>query len=65
LHAAGRGLDAPDIVDVRAALSRVDRVSGRAPWLGSGGERLRMRYMADDDGLRRVVAWNYRAAPEE
>lgn len=60
LHAAGRGADVPGIVDLRAALSRVDRVSGRAPWIGSGGERLRMRYMAIDDGLRRVIAWNYR-----
>lgn len=60
LHAAGRGEDVPGIVDVRAALSRVDRISGRAPWLGSAGERLRMRYMAIDDGLRRIVAWNYR-----
>jgi lysine-N-methylase len=60
LHAAGRGADVPGIVDVRAALSRVDRISGRAPWIGSAGERMRMRYLAMDDGLRRVVAWNWR-----
>lgn len=60
LHAAGRGADVPNLADVRAALSRVDRISGRAPWLGSAGERLRMRYLSMDDGLRRVIAWNYR-----
>ncbi|MBL9119394.1 MAG: YkgJ family cysteine cluster protein [Phycisphaerae bacterium] len=59
LHAAGRGADVPGIVDLRAALSRVDRISGRAPWIGSAGERLRMRYLAMNDGLRRITAWNY------
>jgi lysine-N-methylase len=61
LHAAGRGADVPGIVDVRAALSRVDRISGRAPWIGSAGERLRMRYLSIDDGLRRIIAANWRA----
>ncbi len=60
LHAAGRGAEDVGIVDVRAALSRVDRVSGRAPWLGSAGERLRIGWFAMEDGLRRVIAWNYR-----
>ena len=59
LHAAGRGADVAGILDLRAALSRVDRISGRAPWIGSAGERMRMRYLAMDDGLRRVVAWNW------
>lgn len=65
LHAAGNGADIPGIADLRAALSRVDRISGRAPWIGSAGERLRMRYMALDDGLRRVVAASWRPTSDE
>lgn len=56
LHGAGRGLNAIDIVAVRAALGRVDRTAGRAPWLGSAGETLRLRYLRLDDGLRRLLA---------
>jgi hypothetical protein len=40
---------------VRAALSRVDRASGRAPWIGSRAERLRLGYLRIDDGLRRIL----------
>ncbi len=54
-HAAACGRDAPSIVDARAALGRVDRASGRAPWLGSRAEALRLRYLCEDDGLRRVL----------
>jgi len=62
LHAAGRGGDTVDIHDVRAALSRIDRMSGRAPWLGSYGETMRVEWFTMDDGLRRIIAWNFRDA---
>ncbi len=54
-HAAGEGRDvvAPD--SVGEALGRIDRSSGRAAWLGTAAERLRLRYLAADDGLRRLV----------
>jgi hypothetical protein len=45
--------------DVAAAVGRIDRTSGRAPWLGSRSERLRLRYLAIDDGLRRTVRWSW------
>ena len=44
-----------DIIDVRAALGRVDRTHGRAKWLGSSAERLRLIYLQMDDGLRRLA----------
>jgi len=65
LHAAGRvgrpaATDAPGgslgIVDVRAALGRIDRTAGRAKWLGSSAERLRLAYLNMHDGLRRLLA---------
>jgi len=55
LHAAGHQRPSIDIVDVRAALGRIDRAAGRAPWLGSAIERMRLRFLQMDDGLRRVV----------
>lgn len=66
LHAAGRadttsGPIPIDIVDVRAALGRVDRTAGRAKWLGSTGERLRLGYLNMDDGLRRLLQRYWRA----
>lgn len=54
-HAAARGRDVPTIDDVRAAVGRVDRASGRAPWLGSRPEAMRLSFLAIDDGLRRVL----------
>jgi lysine-N-methylase len=56
LHAAGHDRDAIDLPGVQAALGRVDRTAGRAPWLGSAAERLRLRYLAGGDGYRRLVA---------
>lgn len=65
LHAAARIADAATeahdtpratIVDVRAAVARVDRTAGRAPWLAIAPERLRLSYLALDQGLRRVCA---------
>lgn len=54
-HAAGLGLDGAGIDSVGEALGRIDRARGRAVWLGSAGERLRLRYFSADDGLRRLV----------
>jgi len=62
LHATGRENDGEGtppsvrLVDVRAALGRIDRASGRAKWLGSAAERLRLGYLGLDDGLRRIFA---------
>jgi lysine-N-methylase len=54
-HAAGEGKAAVDLASVAESLGRIDRARGRAVWLGSAGERLRLRYFAADDGLRRLV----------
>ena len=53
--AAKRGHEHATLDDVRDALGRVDRHAGRAPWLGSVGERLRLEYFRLDDGLRRIM----------
>ncbi len=58
--AAGRGAAEGTIEDVRRALGRVDRSSGRAKWLGSAGERLRLGYLVRNDGLRRTLAEAWR-----
>ena len=58
-HAAGEGTAAVDLASVAEALGRIDRARGRAVWLGSAGERLRLRYFAADDGLRRLVRANW------
>ena len=55
-HAAASGRAAPALADVRAAIGRVDRTCGRAPWLGSRAESMRMGFLRIDDGLRRVLA---------
>jgi lysine-N-methylase len=57
--AASRGHAHATVDDVRDALGRIDRHAGRAPWLGSVGERLRLEYFRLDDGLRRVVRESY------
>jgi lysine-N-methylase len=54
-HAAGCHRTALTIADVRAAVGRVDRHAGRAPWLGSGGERLRIRYLHTVEAWRGLV----------
>lgn len=56
LHAAGVKWQEIAIEDVRAALGRVDRTAGRAKWLGTSAERLRLAFLNMDDGLRRVSA---------
>jgi lysine-N-methylase len=58
LCASSRG-PGVSLEDVVAAVGRIDRTSGRAPWLGSRPERLRLRYLALDDGLRRTVRWSW------
>jgi lysine-N-methylase len=58
-HAAGERKPATDLPSVAEALGRIDRARGRAVWLGSAGERLRLRYFAADDGLRRLVRANW------
>jgi lysine-N-methylase len=55
LHAAGAARAEPMLADVRAALGRVDRASGRAPWIGSRAERMRLSFLRIDDGLRRIL----------
>lgn len=60
VHAVGRGRSNVDLEAVGEALGRIDRSAGRAKWLGSKAEKLRLRYFAHDDGLRRLVhhAWS-------
>lgn len=58
-HAVAAGRAMPTLEDARAAVGRVDRAAGRAPWIGSRAEALRLRYLLADDGLRRIM----RAAP--
>ena len=41
--------------DVQRGIGRVDRHVGRAPWLGTSVERLRLSYLRIDDGLRRIA----------
>lgn len=55
LHAARQGRPRITIDDVRTALGRIDRHSGRAAWLGSAGERLRLAYLVRADALRRAA----------
>ncbi len=43
--------------DFSYAVGRVDRASGRAPWLGSSGERLRVQWMSLSDSLRKLARW--------
>jgi hypothetical protein len=54
-HAAGEKQNIVTLDSVGEALGRIDRSSGRAAWLGTTAERLRLRYLAADDGLRRLV----------
>lgn len=58
VHAAGRDASADRVMlaDMAAAVARIDRTAGRAPWLATSGERLRLSYLALDDGLRRTCA---------
>lgn len=64
LHAAADGREELRREDVQAALIRTDRNAGRAPWLGGRPERLRHRYLAMEDGIRRL-RFAYRLAEVE
>ncbi|MBM4006755.1 MAG: YkgJ family cysteine cluster protein [Planctomycetes bacterium] len=50
-HASALGRDAPTLEDASVAVGRVDRSSGRARWLGSRGERLRVQWLAHTASL--------------
>lgn len=54
-HAAACGRRSPTLEDAQAAVGRVDRASGRAPWLGGRTEEMRLLYLCNEDGLRRVI----------
>jgi lysine-N-methylase len=54
-HAAAHGRQAVALEDMRAAVGRVDRTSGRAPWIGGRAERARLAWLRIDDGLRRLL----------
>jgi len=54
LHAGACGRRELTMADVEAALLRTDRAAGRAPWLASRGEQLRLAWLATNDGLRRL-----------
>ena len=51
-HAAGRGAQRATLVDLQVAVGRVDRTSGRAVWLATAGERLRVKWLSHSDSLR-------------
>lgn len=51
-RAAGRGERTAALADLVFAIGRVDRASGRAPWLATAGERLRASWLAHSDSLR-------------
>ncbi|MCA9255658.1 MAG: YkgJ family cysteine cluster protein [Phycisphaerales bacterium] len=54
--AAAAGRDRLSIEDVRAAVMIVDRTAGRSPELGARSGRLRVRYLAQEAGLGRLIA---------
>ena len=51
-HAAGRGAQSVSLLDLQVAVGRVDRTSGRAVWLATAGERLRVKWLSHSDSLR-------------
>lgn len=55
LCSAAEGRPTVVLEDLKRGIGRVDRHVGRAPWLGSSIERLRLRYFRLDDGLRRIA----------
>ena len=54
-HAAGRGAQHVSLLDLQVAVGRVDRTSGRAVWLATAGERLRVKWLSHSDSLRMLV----------
>ena len=51
-NAAGRGAQHVSLLDLQVAVGRVDRTSGRAVWLATAGERLRVKWLSHSDSLR-------------
>ena len=51
-RAASTGRDEVELADVSEAIGRVDRTSGRAPWLGALGERQRVAFLCGQDAMR-------------
>jgi len=54
-RAAAEGRGEVRVEDLGAAIGRVDRTSGRAPWLGSVGERQRVAFLCSQDAIRAAV----------
>jgi len=54
-HAAGRGAQSVSLLDLQVAVGRVDRTSGRAVWLATTGERLRVKWLSHSDSMRLLV----------
>jgi len=54
-HAAACGRAGVTLADMQAAVGRIDRTAGRAPWLGGAAERWRIAYLLRDNGMRRVL----------
>ena len=54
-HAAGRGAQSVSLLDLEVAVGRVDRTSGRAVWLATAGERLRVKWLSHSDSMRLLV----------
>ena len=54
-HAVACGRTSVTLVDMQAAVGRIDRTAGRAPWLGGAAERWRIAYLLRDNGMRRVL----------
>lgn len=51
MRAVAEGREHVTLEDASAAIGRVDRTSGRARWLGSRGERLRVQWLAQTGAL--------------
>lgn len=56
LYAAAEGRAALSFDDVSRALCRIDRAAGRLPALGTAAERLRLSYLAREEGAVRLIA---------
>lgn len=54
-RAASSGRGEVCVEDLGEAIGRVDRASGRAPWLGSTGERQRVAFLCLQDAIRGAV----------
>jgi hypothetical protein len=54
-HAAASGRSNVMVADMQAAVGRIDRTAGRAPWLGGAAERWRIAYLLRDNGMQRIL----------